>query len=176
MNRGLICCTAALLLGGCASVPKTISTPVVGPDVREVRANPDANIGKTVRWGGTISDVENLENRTVITVVARRLTSRGEPEGDTAAIGRFKAEVNRFLEPEEYKPGRRITVVGRVSAIRQDRIDQYVYNYPVVEVQSLYVWEEYKRYREPYPYYGWPYPYWRYPYSWHYRHFHPWYY
>ncbi len=177
-NRGLGCFIAAMALGGCAAVPENISTPVPGPDVREVRANPDAHTGKTVRWGGTISGIENLENRTVITVVARRITSKGEPRDDQASIGRFLAEVDRFLEPEEYKPGRRITVLGRVAGIRPSTIDRYIYEYPVVRVENLYIWEEYARYREPYPYYRWPYryPYWRYPYSLRHRPFHPWYY
>jgi outer membrane lipoprotein len=168
-ERGLGCCLALALLAGCASVPETITTPVPGPDVREVRANPQPHIGKTVRWGGTIGEVQNLEDGTVITVVARRLSSRGEPSSEEKSIGRFLADVNRFLEPEEYSRGRRITVVGRIAGMRQEKIDQYVYSYPVVQVRDLYLWEEYTR-RDRYPHYC-P-PFWRYPYSWHERYFH----
>lgn len=175
-HRGLALITAVLALGGCATVPETISTPVAGPDVREARANPAAHTGTTVRWGGTISEVTNLEDRTVITVVARRLSNRGEPSGDDRAIGRFLAEVDRFLEPEEYEAGRRVTVVGRFTGIRQQKIDEYVYDYPVVQVSDLYLWEEYVQPRDPWPHYC-P-PSWRYPYSWRDRYYgfrhHPW--
>lgn len=174
----LVACIAAVVLGGCASIPDDISTPVPGPSVREVRADPDRYTGAKVRWGGTISEVRNLESRTVITVVARPLTGKGEPLGDESALGRFFAEVNRFLDPEEYRSGRRITVVGRFTGTRQSKIDQYVYDYPVVQAQHLYMWQEYTR-RDPYsvgPYYR-PFPYWHDPF---WRHYHgyphyPWY-
>lgn len=176
LNRAIGLALVAAALGGCAGVPETIRTPAPGPDVREARADPDAHTGSVVRWGGTISGIQNLENRTIITVVARRLSGRGEPQSDSASIGRFLAEADRFLEPQEYQSGRRITVVGRFTGIREDRIDQYVYEYPVVQVNNLYLWEEYTRYREPDPFWDWPYryPYWHYPYSWRHRHFHPW--
>ncbi|MBS1269684.1 MAG: Outer membrane protein slp [Gammaproteobacteria bacterium] len=168
------------MLGGCTAIPRNISTPIAGPDVREVRDNPEAHIGKRVRWGGTISDIENLENRTVITVVARRITRKGEPLADTPSTGRFLAETERFLDPEEYKSGRRLTVKGRITGTRSSKIDQYLYTYPVVTTENPYLWEDYVG-RDPYPhdrpYY---YPYGSYRYPWHHRHFHgfshyPWY-
>lgn len=169
----------ALMLGGCSTIPETISTPVDGPTVNEARADPRANAGRRVRWGGTVSEVSNLAQRTVITVVSRPLTGSGEPLADRAAQGRFLAEVGRFLDPEEYKSGLRITVVGRFTGIRQDRIGEYLYDYPVVQVQHLYTWREpvpRSRYRD-WPYYRpWPYwhdPYW--PYHRGYPHY-PWYY
>ena len=175
--RELSLCAVALILGGCTSVPKNISTPVPGPDAREARANPAAHAGSMVRWGGTISDINNLERRTVITVVARPISRRGEPRGDEKAVGRFLAEIDRFLEPAEYGAGRRITVVGRFTGIRSKRIDQYVYDYPVVRVRDLYVWEEYVERRDRYHRYHCP-PFWRYPYSWRHRyygfHHYPW--
>ena len=168
-----------LLLGGCATVPDNIASPVPGPGLREVRANPADHTGAQVRWGGTISAVSNLKAHTVVTVVARPLTRRGEPLADRPALGRFFAEVGRFLDPEEYRSGRRITVVGRFTGIRQSKIDEYLYDYPVVRVQHLYMWPEYAR-RDPYrtrPLYH-PFPYWWDPY---WRHYHgymhyPWYY
>lgn len=170
---------ALLMLGGCASVPDNIASSAPGPGVRDVRARPADHAGANVRWGGTISAVSNLKDRTVVTVVARPLTRRGEPLADRPALGRFFAEVDRFLDPEEYKTGRRITVVGRFTGIRQSKIDRYLYDYPVVRVQHLYMWPEYperdryraRRYYDPFPY--WWDPYWP-----HYRGYgrYPWYY
>lgn len=179
----LLACLAALAVYGCASVPETITTPVSGPDVRQVRTNPDRHVGERIRWGGTITEVKNLQDRTVVTVVARRTTRRGEPLGDEPSTGRFLLEVNRFLDPEEYKTGRQITVVGTISEIRSGKIDQYAYDYPVVRAEDLYLWAEYVRRRDPYPYpyYGWPYydPFWGHP--WHRNHLYgfghyPWHY
>lgn len=174
----LIACFAAAILAGCASVPDDIKSPAPGPRLQEVRAAPEDHIGATVRWGGTISEVSNLEDRTVIAVVARPLTRSGEPLANERPLGRFFADVERFLDPEEYRSGRRITVVGPFTGIRPAKIDQYLYDYPVVRVQNLYIWQEYTA-RDPYlpgPYHR-PYPYWHDPYWPHYRGFmhYPWY-
>lgn len=172
----LIACTTVLALYGCASVPESISTPI-GPDVREVRADPGGHVGEKVRWGGTITEVKNLEQSTVVTVVARRTTRQGEPLGSEPSLGRFQIDVNRFLDPEEYRPGRRVTAVGTIMEIRSGKIGEFVYDYPVVRAEDVYLWAEYVRRRDPYPYpyyFGWPYddPFWGHP--WH-RHY-PWYY
>jgi outer membrane lipoprotein len=176
----LLVCIVALILGGCTTIPENISTPVPGPGIHEVRTDPGAHTGARVRWGGTISEVSNLQDHTIITIVARPLTRQGEPLSDAAALGRFLGEVDRFLDPEEYKPGRRVTVVGRFTEIRPGKIDQYVYDYPVVGVQDLYKWPEYVR-RDPYypwPHYYRPYPYWYAPYPHRHPGFmqYPWYY
>lgn len=178
LTARLVTCVAVALLGGCASVPDDIRSPAAGPGFQEVRAAPGDHIGATVRWGGTVSEVSNLEDRTVIAVVARPLTRSGEPLADQRALGRFFAEVEGFLDPEEYRSGRRITVVGPFTGIRSAKIDQYLYDYPVIRVQKLYMWQEYVG-RDPYPpgpYYR-PYPYWHDPYWPHYRGFmhYPWY-
>lgn len=170
---------AALVLGGCSSIPEDIRTPAPGPDVGAARANPGQYTGTKVRWGGTINEVSNLRDRTVITVVARPLDRRGQPLGDRRAQGRFFAEVDRFLDPEEYRAGRRVTVTGRFTGIRQSKIDQYVYDYPVVRVQNLYMWREYTK-RDPYrygPHYG-PFWHWYSPFRHHHHGFihDPWYY
>lgn len=160
-------CAAALLLTGCVSIPEAIRTPVDGPTVPEARTNPQSHAGAQVRWGGTISGIDNLEDRTVLTIVARPTTRRGEPLGEEASTGRFLAEINRFLDPEVYKPGRRVTVVGRFTGIRAASIDQYVYDYPVVRGRDLYLWEDYVRRAPRYPgpyYHRYRYPYWHYPY------------
>lgn len=166
-SRPAMVWAAALLLPGCASVPDTISTPVDGPTVPEARAEPQTHAGAEVRWGGTISDVENLEDRTILTVVARPTTRRGEPLDGEASTGRFLAELQRFLDPEVYKRGRRVTVVGRFTGIRSAPIDQYVYDYPVVRGRDLHLWEDYVRSASRYPgpyYHRYRYPYWDYPY------------
>lgn len=166
---------AALAVGGCASVPGNISTPVAGPEVREVRADPQAHIGRMVRWGGTIAEVRNLENQTVVTVVARPTTRKGEPLGGEPSTGRFMIEADLFLDPEEYEAGRRITAVGRFAGIRSAKVGQYAYDYPVLSATDLHLWQEYARREYPPYYYD---PYWYHPYPWRYPYFHghPWYY
>lgn len=179
LKATLACCLAALLISGCATIPENIRTPVAGPAVAEVRANPGPHIGQKVRWGGTISKVDNLKDQTVITVVARPITRSGEPLAGEPTTGRFLADVSRFLDPDVYRRGRRITVVGHIAGVRPSKIGEYVYTYPVVRATALYLWEEYARPEPyPYPYYPWPYydPFWPYPYHHFYGYpYYPWY-
>lgn len=169
INPRLAYCLAALVIGGCASIPENIRTPVAGPSVAQVRADPGPHMGQQVRWGGTISGVQNLEKMTVITVVARPISRKGEPLAGRASTGRFLAEATGFLDPAVYEPGRRITVVGHITGIKPQKIDQYVYKYPVVRADAVHLWAEYVR-PDPNPYDPWPFydPFWPNPY---YHHF-----
>ena len=71
----------AALLAGCASpVPKVIREPLPGEiGVAQARADLEANVGKRVRWGGSIVKVENRPKETLIEVVSRPLGDRGRP-------------------------------------------------------------------------------------------------
>ena len=74
------------------------------------------------------------------------------------------AEVSDFLEPEEYKKERSVTVQGIVTELRQEKIETYTYNYPVVSVENIHLWTDTSGY-DSYPYYSdYSYPYPRYPY------------
>lgn len=168
----------ALALGACATAPKTIRTPIDGPPVLAAVQNADKYVGERVRWGGAIMEVENRRAETWIQVVARRLHRGGRPIDSSTTTGRFFARVPGFLEPEEYQRGRDITVVGTLTKGVTRHIGEYLYQFPVVKVDDLYLWEplpEYDTYfYYPYlwdPFYDpwWPYrPLYYYP-----RHRHP---
>jgi len=145
LRRAPVLCAGMALLAGCVSAPETIKTPVAGPEVSEARANPGAHAGSRVRWGGTIAEVRNLEDRTQLAVVARPLTRRGQPLGDQPSSGRFLAEIDGFFDPEVYQRGRRVTVVGRFTGIQPAPIDEYTYEYPLVDAEEVHLWEELAR-------------------------------
>ncbi len=163
----------ALSLGACATAPKNIRTPVAGPTVLAAVQDTNRHMGARVRWGGTIVEVENRRADTWVQVVARRLQRNGRPLDTSATTGRFIAQVPGFLEPEEYQRGREITVVGRLTKGVTRNIGKYPYQFPVVQVDDLYLWEplpEYDPYfNSPYiwgPFYDpwWPYrPLYRFP-------------
>jgi len=171
-----------LLLGACASdIPKPIREPAPGdPGVAAARSAPQgAYRGQAVRWGGSIIDTDNRAARTRLTVLAQGLDSDGRPDGD-AGGGRFIALVDGFLDPAVYTKGRLITVSGHLVASQTHSVGQYPYRYPVVKVDSYYLWPVLRHsdwrdappywydpywgpYYDPwYPYHrpGWPYPYW----------------
>jgi outer membrane lipoprotein len=158
------------LLGGCASrLPPAISSaPPENVTISAVRATPGDYKGRTVRWGGEIIRVENRKQFTDISVLARPLNEDGKPHGGSADA-RFIARFRGFLEPEEYKSGRLITISGRFTAIEHHKVGEYRYAYPVVEVVEHYRWPRtvtVPAYRyNPFLYDPcWPYRPYRYPY------------
>lgn len=180
MQRKFLITVAAITLAGCATtVPEAIrEVPPGNPSPVEVRAAPERFEGERVRWGGTISGVENREQETWIEVVARTLKDNGRPEEGDVSYGRFLARVEGFLDPAIYSEGREITVVGTLGESVTRRIDRHPYRYPVVEVSSHHLWPVERRvpayYHDPYWYDPWydpwypfsPWPYYRRPYYW----------
>lgn len=163
-----------LLLSGCATqVPAPIATaPVHNPQLEQVRAHPGNYQGVTVRWGGTIAEVENQEHDTVLVIVDRPLESDGQPQVNDMSQGRFLAQAKGFLDPVVYAPGRLLTVVGTVAGARTRKIGSYSYQYPVVAVESYYLWPRAQQTVRYYPcydrfWYSSPlYPWYQVPYSW----------
>jgi outer membrane lipoprotein len=167
-----------ILLSGCASkLPPAISTAPPGDvSISAVRATPGDYMGQTVRWGGEIIKVENRKQYTDISVLARPLNEDGKPHSGGSADARFIARFRGFLEPEEFKTGRLITVSGRFSAIERHKVGEYRYPYPVVEVVEHYRWPRPQTVIVPayrynpflydpwWPYHPYRYPY--YPYWW----------
>lgn len=151
MGRGAhwLWVVVAVTLGACSTAPKTIRTPVAGPPVLAAVQNVDRYVGERVRWGGTIAEVENRLTETWIQVVARRLRRGGRPIESSATTGRFLAKVPGFLDPEQYQRGREITVVGTLIKGVTRNIGEYPYQFPVVQVEDLYLWEPLPEY-DPY--------------------------
>jgi outer membrane lipoprotein len=164
------------MLGGCASnIPLEIREDITDKNIsiKAASQNFDQNMGEPVRWGGTIANVENNATDTWIEIVGRKLGSYGQPLEVDQTQGRFIARVDDFLDPAVYKLDRRITIYGKVESRVVRQIDDHPYTYPLINVQSHYLWSEYdhrRYYGYPYyPYYPYYHPYW-YRYHFGYRH------
>jgi outer membrane lipoprotein len=160
---------ASALVGCASNLPEPIREP---PEedlaLSVVRQQPDRFIGRRVRWGGTIAGIDNRAEETCLEVVGRDLQSSGKPVVQDSSEGRFLACVSRFLDPMIYSSGRLVTVAGTVEAVERRPVGDYPYEYPVVQVQSLHLWQpEPERLRyEPDPFWYdpfWPWPYYRHP-------------
>jgi len=173
--RLLLVATFLLLLGGCAgNIPLEIREDVPGgsPGINAVRSQVVQYEGSKVRWGGTIAEVENKAAETWLEVVGRELGSYGRPRPSDLSQGRFLARIEGFADPAIYRKGREVTVYGTVESRIVRTIDEYPYAYPLVRVQSHYLWRDHDYYRRHYAYH-YPYGYYHYPfhYGFHYRHF-----
>lgn len=160
------------LLAGCATaLPSAIREPIPGgPEVAEARANLKAQMGKRVRWGGTIVRLENRRNETWLEVVARELERGGRPRAGSTSGGRFLARVTGFLDPAVYAAGRLATVAGVLEGESTRAIGDFPYTYAVVRAEAVHLWEPLPErgpgYYDPFwndPWYPWGHP-WGYPY------------
>ncbi len=169
MKRAAYFIILTALLNACASriPPQIREAPVGSPGLEQVRGHVPQYFGAKVRWGGTLVAVENRPAETWLEIVARPLQADGRPVEDGSSDGRFLARYSGFLDPVIFTQGRLVTVVGAVESEQQRPIDQYSYSFPVVAVESHYLWAPLpppSSYPPPYwDGFRWPYPPYLYP-------------
>jgi len=154
-------CTLFLLLNACA--------PVISPQLMEqvdrnltygsLASRPDEAKGKIVLLGGTVVQTVPKAKETEIEVVQKQVSSSGEPYLTDKSEGRYLVVVDRFLDPAIYRPGRDITVAGKVQGSVLRRLGEIEYRYPVIAALEIYLWKEpFSPQAYPYPYpFGYPY-------------------
>jgi len=109
----------------------------------QLSSNPDSALkGTELVWGGEIISVKNQADRTLLEVLAYPLNSSGEAAASRASTGRFLADRKGYLEPREYKPGRRVTVKGPFLGYKDGEVDGIFYRYPALEARALTLWPE----------------------------------
>lgn len=130
---------AFLLLTGCASIP----APLAG-DFAEFQPNQttDRSVGAQVRWGGTIVETQPGRDETCVEILARDLDREMRPIGGDNNFGRFLACRSGFQDPAIFTAGRDITVVGRVQGFVDGEIGDFVYRYPRLSAEAIYLWPE----------------------------------
>jgi outer membrane lipoprotein len=134
--------SALLLLNGCASQQGCV-TPVGPSGLTPANA---ASLGQgegvVVTWGGVIASTRNLARETEIEVIGYPLDRCGEPLTRGQPIGRFVARHSGFLEPSDYRSDRRITATGRIGPVREGRVGEARYSFPVLEDAVVRLWPD----------------------------------
>lgn len=138
--KPLIAVAMALALGACASAPKPLQGQfsTLLPDEAAKREA----TGELVRWGGHIVSVETRSQSSCFEIVAAPLGSGGRPRNVDRSEGRFIACRAGFYEPEVFKPGREVTISGRIEAFETRKVGAYDYHYPLVAADVVYLWPE----------------------------------
>ena len=143
----------------------SVSCSVISREIRaeaEPRAdfgalleNPDAFRGRTVFRGGYIRDVRVDGDRSLLRGLQARLSLRDEPAVRSDSQGRFCLVQRGFLEPEIFRPGRKITVAGRVMGMAAAPQGPCL----TLEAREIHLWQV-NPYRDlPYDYFDeWDYP------------------
>ena len=131
-----------LLLGGCVTTPANLQAPAGdSPAIQQVRADAEANLNKSVRWGGTVVGVQNLQSETRVEIIAKPLFRNGQPNSREISQGRFIAVFDKFLDPEDYKKDSEITVVGVVSGTEPGKVGEAEYDFPRVQASASQLWQ-----------------------------------
>ncbi len=128
---------AGLLMVGCASIP----APLAGdfPDFQPDQAT-DRSVGAQVRWGGSIVSTQPGREQTCLEILARDLDRDLRPAGGDLSHGRFLACREGFQDPAIFTEGRDITVVGRIEGFEDGEIGEFVYRYPRMSAEVMYLW------------------------------------
>ena len=172
-RRYFLLLMAAGVLNGCAPalsrhIRDQAKPPIPFP---ELQKSVEKYEGRVVIYGGYILDTANNPNGTVLTILQTPLDSSNEPVSQDLSQGRFLVSSKKFLDPEIYSKGRKISVGGKVTGALSKTLGNRLYDYPEIEALELYLWPKEDRYPRPYyPYYYDP---WYYP--WYYSPYYPYY-
>ncbi len=135
--RKYILSVFCLLLSSCSTKPLLdqgrIDTHILP---NEVTKTVDA-AGGIVNWGGRIIEIRGDDESTEIEVMSYPLNKSGRPDLDKPAAGRFLVSRSGFLDPLIFDTGKLVSVTGQIRGIRQGRINEKIYNYPVVDAIEL---------------------------------------
>lgn len=132
---------AFLLLAGCAnsSCRTPVGNPAITPSV--VSAGGD-RVGELTQWGGALVEARHRKDSTELEVVAYPLDDCGRPQTGFGPTGRFIVVHPGFLETTDYQVGRRVSATGRIVGIRQGRLGDVDYSFPLLESYKVRLWPD----------------------------------
>ena len=138
LRRGAAALAFMLALGGCATVPAPLqgNFAALAPGAATQR---DAT-GESVRWGGTIAEVETLAGQTCFQLVGRPLDDATRPIMSDRPEARFLACRQGFYEPQVFAKGRSLTVTGHIVGYETRKVGDYDYRQPKVAADVVYLW------------------------------------
>jgi outer membrane lipoprotein len=129
----LIGCTSVISENALKNVDKTVS-------YENVMSNPDENRGKTLLLGGTVLETTPMNEKTVIMILQHPLTGSDRPDIAAPSKGRCLVEVDGFVDPAVYGPGRQVTFVGVITGKETRKLGNLNYTYPVMKGTEVYLW------------------------------------
>ena len=121
----------------------------------QVKDSPDTYRGQIVVWGGEVLGAVRDNAKTTIEVLEEPLNKDHIPlESRASSRGRFLAVDGRgeIIDPAIFKEGSKITVIGEIVGLRTKTLDKAAYDFPVVAIRDMTMWDE--RARSNYPFAG----------------------
>ena len=131
------------------------------PSLSEVRQNPDEAKGRVFILGGVIVNTTATKEGSLIEAIYVPVNSWGYLKSLSASTERFMAiqRGGRLLDPLIYGNKREITLAGEFIGMREGKIGELEYSYPLFDIKEIHLWEEIKERDYYYYYMPPPYPY-----------------
>lgn len=130
-----------LSIAGCTTTG-SVSVPA-GIYPAQLSQSADSSVkGKDFTWGGSVISVKNLEDRTLLEIMAYPLDSKGVPNISGGSQGRFIADRRGFLEPAEYSAGKLVTITGPMLGYTDGKVGDAVYRYPALNAIQIKHWSD----------------------------------
>lgn len=142
MRRLIILLAACLAVAACATSPLDTSRVNSRATPTQVAESTPKQRGTRVQWGGHIVSVTNRDRSTLLEVLSYPLARDGLPNTYRKPTGRFILRRRGFLEPQDYAPGRLVTVVGTVQSLTRTSVGQTELVVPLVRAEQLKLWED----------------------------------
>ena len=138
---GIALLSLVSVLAGCVSVEFEGSEQAVAVDPRD--ADELARDGDLVVWGGQIAAIFNAEDETELQVIGYPLNSGNVPDIDTQSTGRFIVVHSGYLEPNDFAPGRWVSLAGRLDGTSLIEQGEYSRSVPLVRSDQIHLWSRY---------------------------------
>lgn len=158
---------SALLAVAACSTPEPLRGEFAPVSAKDAALSGGAATAQPVRWGGTLLSMSNKDDSSCFEVLSRPLDDSGRPKRTDQDLGRFIACAPGFKDPEVYKTGRLVTMVGTLGGIEERKVGEFPYRYPKLTASSIHLWKErsestviyaydpfFNPYTYPHPYYG----------------------
>jgi outer membrane lipoprotein len=151
MNRRsiVVACTACLVLAAvsCTSREYMIPEPIASQidtalTFDQLQASPTSHVGKVVVLGGQVLNAKRLRDGTSMEILQVPLDGFEPTMAVQQFQGRFLAVQKDFLDPATLSGRPRVTIVGEVTGVKTQRLDDIEFTYPVLAVKHMKVWHD----------------------------------
>lgn len=143
MSRYLLLLTV-FMFAGCAMVPDSLEVPE-GTELvsysTAVTSGASAQ-GQKARWGGIVVGVENKPNKTFIELAHFPLNHYGKPRSSGETSGRFKVQIDGFVDPIVFEEGRTATFLGTLVTPTTGMVGEQPYIYPTIAADDYHMWRD----------------------------------
>jgi outer membrane lipoprotein len=138
----------AMLFAGCAGGISSQARSQVtfrGP-FSELLKRPEQYVGEIVLLGGRVLGTHTNRLFSEIGVLQLPLDWNSQPVDGDLSEGRFLVRSETFFDPEIYKKGELLSVVGQVSGSEVRPVGRYSLRYPIIRAIEIKRWPRWQAY------------------------------